>query len=1243
MRTSGQPRLEALKGRAKTAAEADELTKQEQEVIDSGDTCRCALTAITPDGEETIMDVCLDTGSEADCVSKRLATKLFSMGCGWGLSGGRIQLANNTEVVPEGELRLLLAANRNLKPTDGTQLRIPRPVTFATDAEIIDDLTSDLIIGWPTLRRTGLLAVAFGLESYDDDTAETTNEIDDLWPEEPPAGIDLPTIVEANTDMGRAVKKLVWEFKHLFGPPPQGGSKLPAMDVQLKRNPDGSEMEPKRMAPRPVSPWVRDLIKADTELRLSKGWCRRPEVGEVIKYASPIVAAKQPQKGPNVRRICVDLKQVNKCAEETRHPVKNQKETMQRLAGSNLYDNLDLYKGYNQLKLTRRAGLLMAASTPDGIVIPVTAPFGFHGLPAQFQYLMSKHVFEGIEGNGLETFIDDCNVHHNMNQDSIEQRIARLREVFERVDKWDLRFNGKKSTLNATECQFLGHKVDSAGVQHLETRVQGLLDLQPPYDVKTLRQFLGLLNYFGEHLGADLAEVMRPLHMLTKKTQRWEWGPKQEWAFAEAKRRVAANPKLFFLDYTKPIFIRCDASKVGAGAQLFQVVEGKEQAVAFISKAFSPTEQNWSTLEQELYAAVWAVKRWRQMLEGHHFTIQTDHRNILQLHKSEVPKVIRWRLALQQFDYDIIHVEGAGAKHAVADALSRLHGPVPKKLRRISLNAITRSKSKEVDLPAAVPTDLAASLGQAGEPCKPTSTEVGAGSPGDGILGNPAQTGTEKGRIADSNISGAADDPGKLTKVKRKGRQSESRRVCSKKYLEDAPPLDPKIIAIIATEHNNIRGHWGIARTHQHLVNAYQNKLIAVQPTRLQVEQFILGCPLCQKLVTKLRPPPVARGSLMTTRPMDEVSIDVIGPLPPDANNNKFIIVVVDNFSKFLFAEPRPDTTAESAASFLHKLGGMVGWPRALRYDNCSQFDNHLIRCLTDLVNVERHPSVPFNPESNGMIERAIKEIVRHLQYIVNDRRIKESWPDALPIVLRMLNATKHGSIGLSPAEILLPGLDLNAGLYPQDAAKIRSSLDVIPDFQRRKEVQVYVNHLQDMQRQAIAAANSYVRQNQRVVAQRVEDTKDLKPSERQFAAGDWVCTSWRGGKPHKLAVRYRGPYQVERRLSGATYEVRDPADGVLYTKHVNELFRYNLGDSEDPTDTIAIDEHESIVDSIVDWFRPEGSNSLKDYDFRVHFKNTTSADDVWLPYSECTRKRGLKAFWEFVAANPQLKIPLRQ
>ena len=62
-------------------------------------------------------------------------------------------------------------------------------------------------------------------------------------------------------------------------------------------------------------------------------------------------------------------------------------------------------------------------------------------------------------------------------------------------------------------------------------------------------------------------------------------------------------------------------------------------------------------------------------LEGAHFTVQTDHKNILQLQKSNAPKVVRWRLAMQQFDYTVVHVEGAGAKHAIADCISRLHGP----------------------------------------------------------------------------------------------------------------------------------------------------------------------------------------------------------------------------------------------------------------------------------------------------------------------------------------------------------------------------------------------------------------------------------------------------------------------------------------------------------------------------------------------------------------------------------------
>ena len=55
------------------------------------------------------------------------------------------------------------------------------------------------------------------------------------------------------------------------------------------------------------------------------------------------------------------------------------------------------------------------------------------------------------------------------------------------------------------------------------------------------------------------------------------WGPEQEKAFADIKERVITQQKLWFLDYSKPIYLRCDTSKVGCGTQLFQLMDGQER------------------------------------------------------------------------------------------------------------------------------------------------------------------------------------------------------------------------------------------------------------------------------------------------------------------------------------------------------------------------------------------------------------------------------------------------------------------------------------------------------------------------------------------------------------------------------------------------------------------------------------------------------------------------------------------
>ena len=131
--------------------------------------------------------------------------------------------------------------------------------------------------------------------------------------------------------------------------------------------------------------------------------------------------------------------------------VKNQEEVTRRLAGSKRYSNVDLLKGFHQMRLTERASLLLAVITSLGMYLPVTAPFGFHALPSHFQFVMSHKVLKGLDTKGVESFVDDILAHGR----TFAEMIGRLREVFVRLRYWNLRINGKKTTLGSYECVFL--------------------------------------------------------------------------------------------------------------------------------------------------------------------------------------------------------------------------------------------------------------------------------------------------------------------------------------------------------------------------------------------------------------------------------------------------------------------------------------------------------------------------------------------------------------------------------------------------------------------------------------------------------------------------------------------------------------------------------------------------------------------------------------------------------------------
>ena len=989
-------------------------------------------------------------------------------------------------------------------------------------------------------------------------------------------------------------------------------------------------------------------------------------------------------------RTCTHYRAVNDCAEETRHPVKNQHDVLQRLKGKKRFGVVDLRKGYHQVKLTKRASLILAVITHQGIVIPVTAPFGFHGLPAQFQYYVSELVLGELDGHGVEAFIDDLNI----NADTFEEFLELLEQVFVKLDKWDLRINGSKTELNLPSCIYLGRHIDGEGRQHKEDRLAGIEKIQRPYDKHQTKSFMSLVNYFREHCGMDFADKTATINKMLKKDAQFIWTDACQEAFESIKQSILENQKLYWLDYEKNIYFRCDASKIGCGAQLFQHDEnGRELSVAYISHTFSQAEQNWSTLEQELFAAVWSTKTWMSQLEGAHFTISTDQKNILQLQKSQAPKVIRWRLAMQQFSYDIVHVAGTDSRHAVADCLSRLHGPA--KGGTLSTAAMTRSRAKldgamsmaslesgkqellkrssgrlkaleaakvssdghhpETD---AVTTDSSGTIERAGPAIDsmqlPQSSTAMDGtdpknkrkrsSEEDPEIPKKSQKTTVKvektvaknsKRKRDSNEEVSAElpsSPSRKVKVIRQNftncklcnesfptkrceadskkykqfcatcwalKEPECREIlnlkaqhnmscvlCGTEYTgkscdKDKAGLDnpecgccpkcwkqdrqhcieaqkemkafhedfnlerckkakktgeteeteetedgdhqildststvakkpvavsPQTRAIFNVYHNSIVGHMGQERTRQRLMDAEASGAIADPshiPDKKQLEWLIQTCRYCQKLRLRKRDLDVARASLMTKGPFDECSLDVIGPLPPDENGNKFIIVMIDNFSHFVFAEPIKDTTAESAAKFIIKVSATFGLPKAFRWDNCSQFEGHLVRCLLALIRTGKNPSVPYNPETNGIVERVIQEIMRHLRFICNEKRMQTEWDIYLPLVLRILNAEPVATIGLSPAEILLPGIDLQAGFFPTTERAAKASVNAIPDPARRKAIQQWLTHLQELQVQAIRVAGERA-----ALVKRKIKAKQPKVT-RKFDEGDYVVTEWR-------------------------------------------------------------------------------------------------------------------------------------
>ena len=184
---------------------------------------------------------------------------------------------------------------------------------------------------------------------------------------------------------------------------------------------------------------------------------------------------------------------------------------------------------------------------------------------------------------------------------------------------------------------------------------------------------MGMINQLGKFL-QHLADFTQPLRQLLSKTSAWYWGPDQEQAFARIKRELSQPTVLALYNPQTHTKVCADASSYGVGAVLIQESDSTWKPVAFALRTMTETEKRYAQIEKEALAVTWACEKFSTYILGMKFLIETDHKPLVPLlgtkHLDNLPpRVLRFRLRLARFDYDIAHVPGKLLY--TADTLSR--------------------------------------------------------------------------------------------------------------------------------------------------------------------------------------------------------------------------------------------------------------------------------------------------------------------------------------------------------------------------------------------------------------------------------------------------------------------------------------------------------------------------------------------------------------------------------------------
>ena len=316
-------------------------------------------------------------------------------------------------------------------------------------------------------------------------------------------------------------------------------------------------------------------------------------------------------------RMCVDFTDLNKACPKDSYPLPRIDQLVDSTAGHRLLSFMDAISGYNQIKMDEEDQEKTSFITSQGLLCYKVMPFSLKNSGVTYQRLVN-HMFRPQIGRNVKVYVDDMLVK------SLDKEIHLddLQETFDTLSRYQMKLNPNKCAFGVSSGKFLGFIVSQRGIEANPDKIQAILDMEPPKNIKEVQSLIGQVATLNRFVSKATNKCL-PFFKILKKE--FEWMDESQKAFQDLKVYLTTAPLLSPSILGEELYLYLAVSPHTVSSALVRE-EGKVQKpVYYTSRALRGAEGRYPLMEKLAFTLITASRKLRHYFQAYVIIVMTDH------------------------------------------------------------------------------------------------------------------------------------------------------------------------------------------------------------------------------------------------------------------------------------------------------------------------------------------------------------------------------------------------------------------------------------------------------------------------------------------------------------------------------------------------------------------------------------------------------------------------------------------